>query len=96
MMSKLDARVISKGKDFVEIEVLGANDTLIQPLIERLLKDEDVLIARHYSAHPITDHPKIYIKMKHGAPQAALKRAIRSIITEYKAMEEAYLGSKVL
>jgi len=95
-MSKLMVKVISKTKDTLEIELQGANDTLVQPLIERLQNDEDVALARHSTNHPIADPPKIYIKMKSGTPQAALKRAIKSIVNEYKAMEEAYLSSKVL
>jgi len=95
-MSKLSIKIVPKGKDTLEMELLGANDTLIQPLIERLMNDDDVAIARHVVDHPVVDPPKIYIKMKSGTPQAALKRAIKSIINEYKAMEEAYLSSKVL
>jgi DNA-directed RNA polymerase subunit L len=95
-MSKLTVKVISKTKDMLEVELLGASDTLVQPLIERLLKDEDVAIARHILGHPVVDPPRIYVKMKSGTPQAAVKRAIKAIVNEYKAMEEAYLSSKVL
>jgi DNA-directed RNA polymerase subunit L len=95
-MSKLCVKVISRTKDTLEIELQGANDTLVQPLIERLQNDDDVAMAHHSVNHLIADPPKIYIKMKSGTPQAALKRAIKSIVNEYKAMEEAYLSSKVL
>jgi DNA-directed RNA polymerase subunit L len=95
-MPKLTVKIISKTKDTLEIELLGANDTLVQPLIARLLDDEDVAVARHVVDHPVVDPPKIYIKMKNGTPQSALKRAIKAIMNEYKAMEEAYLSSKVL
>jgi DNA-directed RNA polymerase subunit L len=79
----MQLRLLEKQKDSIRIEVANPDETLIQPLVATLLKDEDVADALYYSGHPQLDKPVLTVRTKKGSPQAALKRAARGLADEY-------------
>lgn len=85
----MEIRTIDSSKEILEIEVLGENETLLNPLKVKLLADEDVELAEYIIEHPFLSTPKVYIRTKKGEPIAALKRALKSLQKEYKDFETA-------
>ncbi|MGC8505871.1 MAG: DNA-directed RNA polymerase subunit L [Thermoplasmata archaeon] len=81
-------RVVSKDKNSITLEMLNYDNTLLRPLIEELLKDEQVEESRYYIKHPVIDNPQIFVKVKTGKPQAAVKRAIRKLSKRYESLSE--------
>ncbi|MHB1492590.1 MAG: DNA-directed RNA polymerase subunit L [Thermoplasmataceae archaeon] len=69
-------KIIEKDKNSITFEVLNYDNTLLRPLVEELLKDEQVEESNYYIKHPVIDNPRIYVKVKSGKPQAAVKRSI--------------------
>ena len=63
-------RVISKEKDSITFEMVKYDNTILRPVVEELLKDEQVAEAKYFIKHPIIDNPQIYVKVKTGKPQA--------------------------
>ena len=79
----MQLRLLEKQKDSLRVEVTNPDDTLIQPLIAALLKDDDVADALYYSGHPQLDKPVLTVRTRKGSPQAALKRAAKALADQY-------------
>lgn len=77
-------RVVSKDKNSIVFEMLNYDNTLLRPLVEELLRDEQVVESRYYIKHPVIDNPQIFISVKSGKPQAALKRSIKKLSKIYE------------
>ena len=98
MESKI--RVIEKENNSIIFEILNYDNTILRPLVEEILKDEQVEESRYYIKHPVIDNPRIYVKVKSGKPQAAVKRSIKRLSkvfenlssdlnSEFKRIEES-------
>jgi DNA-directed RNA polymerase subunit L len=98
-------KIIEKDKNSITFEVLNYDNTLLRPLVEELLKDEQVEESKYYIKHPVIDNPRIYVKVKSGKPQAAVKRSIArlskifdglssDLSKEFKRIEESEKKSK--
>ena len=79
----MELKLIEKTKDLIRIEITEADETLIYPLIEELLSDDSVDDARYSTGHPQLDKPILTVKVKDGKPQAALKKAAKSLANKY-------------
>ncbi len=79
----MQLRLLEKQKDSLQVEVTNPDDTLIQPLLAALLKDEDVADALYYSGHPQLDRPVLTVRTKKGSPQSALHRAAKGLADQY-------------
>ena len=76
----------------MEIEVLGENETFLNPVKQRLLTDKDVDIAEYVIEHPFLSIPRIYFRTKGAAkPAMVLKRTIKSLLKDYKDFEDALI-----
>jgi DNA-directed RNA polymerase subunit L len=80
-------KVLEKGKDSITLEMMNYDNTLLRPLMDEILKDEQVKEARYFIKHPIIDNPKIFIKVKSGKPQAALKRSVKRLSKVYETVQ---------
>lgn len=79
----MELKLIEKKKDLIRIEIVDADETLIYPLINELLSDGNVVDARYSTGHPQLDKPVLVVKVKDGKPQAALKKAAKSLANKY-------------
>lgn len=80
-------RVLNKEKNTITLEMLNYDNTILRPLMDEILKDEQVEEARYYIKHPIIDNPEIFVKVKTGKPQAAVKRSIKRLSKVYETLE---------
>lgn len=80
-------RVVSKEKNSVKLEMLNYDNTLLRPLVEEILKDDMVEESRYYIKHPVIDDPEIYVRVKSGKPQAAVKRSIKRLSKTFEDLE---------
>ncbi|MCL4341163.1 MAG: DNA-directed RNA polymerase subunit L [Candidatus Thermoplasmatota archaeon] len=80
-------KVLEKEKDSITLEMMNYDNTLLRPLMDEILKDEQVKEARYFIKHPIIDNPKIFIKVKSGKPQAALKRSVKRLSKVYETVQ---------
>lgn len=80
-------RVLTKEKNTITLEMLNYDNTILRPLIDEILKDEQVEEARYYIKHPIIDNPEIFVRVKTGKPQAAVKRSIKRLSKVYENLE---------
>ncbi len=80
-------RVLNKEKNTITLEMLNYDNTILRPLIDEILKDDQVEEARYYIKHPIIDNPEIFVRVKTGKPQAAVKRSIKRLSKIYETLE---------
>jgi len=84
----MELKLIKKQKDIIQLEIIGADDTMLFPLVHQLLKDENVEDCSYVSGHPKLDNPTLTVKVKDGKPQAALKKAAKALASEFAATSE--------
>ena len=84
---KMEVTQVKKSKNELEVQISGANETLLGPLLNRTLADPQVDYASYYMRHIVLDEPRFYVRTKKGTPKAAIDRAIAAA----PADPEAYL-----
>lgn len=87
----MELKLINKEKDSMEIEILGENETLLEPLKQKLLEDENVEIATFLMGHPMLESPKLIVKVKSGKPQAALKKAAKALANDFEEFRDVVM-----
>lgn len=89
----MELKLISKEKDCIEIELSEMDETILYLLINQLLSDEAVAEARYIVGYPQLDKPKVFVRVKEGKPQTALKRAAKNLASQFedcrKSLEKA-------
>ena len=80
----MEFKVIDRDKNAVKLEIDGPDDTVIYPLINELLKDEDVSEAKYSVGHPQLDKPVLNVRTKKGKPQAALRKAAETLAGQFR------------
>ncbi len=83
-------RVVTKDKNTLMLEMLNYDNTLLRPLVEELLKDDMVEESRYYIKHPVIDDPEIFVKVKSGKPQAAVKRSIKRLSKTFEDLQSDF------
>lgn len=90
----MELRVITQEKNELEIEVLGENETLLNPIKQALLADKDVEFAEYIIEHPTLSVPKVFVKTKGNTkPETVLKRTIKDLVAQFDAFEDAFLAA---
>lgn len=85
----MELKLLKTRKRSIEFEMADADNTILYPLIEELLSDNKVELARYIVGHPQLDKPKIFVKVKEGKPQTIIKKAIKKIEKQFKECNEA-------
>jgi len=82
----MQVELINKGKDTLEIQILGEGETMLIPLKNQLLSDEAIEYANYNVRHPKLDTPVFYLQVRSGKPQNAFKKAAKALSNTYKEM----------
>lgn len=86
--------VVSQTANDLEIEVLGENETLLNPIKQALLADKDVEFAEYIIEHPTLATPKIFLRTKGKAkPDVVLKRTIKGLVAEFDQFETLFAAA---
>lgn len=72
----------------LRIGLKDSSTTLVEPLIQELNADKDVVYSRYIEDHPDLDDPYLEIKVSSGTPEAALKRAAETVAAYFSKIEE--------
>lgn len=79
-------RVVSKEKNEIVLEMLNYDNTILRPLVEEILLDDQVEESRYFIKHPVIDNPQISVKVTTGKPQAAVKRSVKRLSKVYETL----------
>lgn len=80
----MELNTIKKSAKEIELEVVDVNETLLNPITEVLLQNKDVDYASYMAEHPESNKRVLYIRVKNGKPEDALKKAVKQLEDEVK------------
>jgi DNA-directed RNA polymerase subunit L len=86
----LELNLISKDKKFVIIEFSDVKETLVHPLVDKLIADKDVIVAAYKTGHPQLDKPRLTVKTTRVNPETAVKKAAESLEEEAKLLKKEF------
>ena len=76
------------------MEVTDENETMLNPITETLLKNEDVNYASYITDHPESNKRRLYLRVKKGNPLDILKKAVKQVESELNDFEKKISGKK--
>jgi DNA-directed RNA polymerase subunit L len=82
----VDLKKIKKTKYELELEIIGENETILNPIVHTLLDNEDVEYAACMADHPLDNRRRLFIRVNKGDPNDILKKAIQHLSTEIKKL----------
>ena len=88
----MELKNIKKTAKELEIEIIGENETILNPITEVLLQDKDVDYASYLTDHPQSPKRRLYIRVKKGKPEDALKKAVKYLEDEVKTFSKDFNG----
>ena len=71
----MELKTIKKTTKEIELDVIGETETLLNPIAEVLLQNSDVDYASYMSDHPDSNKRGLFVRVKKGKPEDALKKA---------------------
>lgn len=80
----MELHTLKKTKTELELEVIDEDETILMPITHVLMQDDSVEYASCLSDHPLATKRRLYIRMKKGSPEAALKKAVSFLENEIK------------
>ena len=86
----MELKTIKKTTKELELEVTGENETILNPIIEVLLENEDIDYATYFTDHPDSNTRRLYIRVKKGAPEDYLKKAVKYLEEEIKDFSKTF------
>jgi DNA-directed RNA polymerase subunit L len=90
----MELRILTLEGNEMEFEVLGENETLLNPVKQALLSDKDVEFAEYIIEHPQLSVPKIFLRTKGKVnPQTVIKRTLKSLIGEFDEFEDVFVAA---
>jgi len=84
----MEVKVLNEKAKELEIEVDDKNETILNPLKEKLLQYSSVNYVECTKEHPILGKPRIYIKVNDGKPRDMLIKALKDLQKELKGFRE--------
>ena len=88
----MELKTIKKTAKELELEIIGENETLLNPITEVLLEYADVDYASYLSDHPESNKRRLYIRVNKGKPEDVLKKAVKQLEDEIKTFSKNIEG----
>ena len=91
----MEIKIIKDRAKELELEIIGEDSTILNPIKEKLLERENVVYAEYSIEHPILSNPKLYIKTKNANPKDELKAVLKELQKEFKSFREQIEKTKL-
>ena len=86
----MELKTLKKTSKELELEVIGETETLLNPITEVLLENDDVDYASYMADHPEQKMRRLYIRVKKGKPEEVLKKAVKQLENEIKTFSKNF------
>ncbi len=80
----MELKTIKKTSKELEIEIKDVNETILNPITEVLLRNNDVDYASYIRDHPESRKRRLYIRVKKGKPMDILNKTVKQLEDEIK------------
>ena len=84
----MEISLLKNTKTEFEIEIRGASETLLIPLLNKTLSDSKVDYASYYTGHIILDDPRFYLRTKKSSPHKVLTSASESVLKDIAKVQK--------
>jgi len=87
----MEIKTIKNTSKQLEIEIHGETETLLNPITQVLLRNEDVEYASTIVDHPQAPYRRLYIRLKSGSkktPTAILQKAVSDVKNNVKDLKK--------
>ena len=75
----MEVKIVTNEKNILELELVGADQSLAQLITMRLNEDKDVDFASYKLEHPILSSPTLYVRTKKGDPSKLVLSVVASL-----------------
>jgi DNA-directed RNA polymerase subunit L len=86
----MELKTIKKTGKELELEITGENETILNPITQLLLQNEDVDYAAYMADHPESNKRRLYIRVKKGEPEDILKKTVKQLEEEVKTFIKTF------
>jgi len=91
----MEFKTIKKTTKELELEITGENETILNPITEVLLQNQDVDFAAYMTDHPESPKRRLYVRVKKGKPEEILKKVVKQLEDEVKQFSKTFEQKKV-
>ncbi|MDR1954398.1 MAG: DNA-directed RNA polymerase subunit L [Candidatus Methanoplasma sp.] len=84
----MKAYTIERTDTTITLGFKDANPTLITPMIKTLNDDENVIVVRYIDEHPELSVALLYVEVRKGKPEDAVKKASKTVSAYFAAVKE--------
>jgi len=84
----MEISLLKNTKTELEIQIKGANETLLIPLLNKTLTNPKVDYASYYTGHIILDDPRFYLRTKKESPHTILKAAVDAVLKDITTVQK--------
>ncbi len=88
----MDLKKIKKTSKELELEIIGENETILNPITQVLLQNEDVEYAAYMTDNPMSKKRRLFVRVKKGKPEEILKKAVKQLEDEVKSFGKNFEG----
>jgi DNA-directed RNA polymerase subunit L len=78
----MELKTIKKTSKELELEITDENETILNPITQMLLQNNDVDFATYIMDHPDSNKRSLYLRVKKGKPEDILKKAVKELEDE--------------
>ncbi|HDM67192.1 MAG TPA: DNA-directed RNA polymerase subunit L [Thermoplasmatales archaeon] len=93
----MEVKKIKSSSNQLELEVVGEDETLLNPIVQVLMRYEDVAYASIMVDHPTSNKRRLYIRMNKEStrnPLDVLKQAVEEVRRELNELREQFEKNK--
>jgi len=87
----MEVKILAKEKNTLEMEFVGADQSLAQLLAEKLSHDKDVEFASFKVEHPLVASPKLLVRTVKGDPAKLVLEKLAEIKSEVADFRKQFL-----
>ncbi|MCK4823616.1 DNA-directed RNA polymerase subunit L [bacterium] len=78
----MELKIIKKTKKELEVEIIGEKETLLNPIKQALLQNENVEYAEYFTDHPLLNNYRLFLRIKSGDPMKILLQVTKNLEKE--------------
>ena len=90
----MELKKLKKTTKELELEIIGEDETLLNPITQVLLANPDVDFAEYITDHPLSSKRILYLRVKKGKPEEILAQAVKQLQKDVKEFIKKFDGKK--
>ncbi len=88
----MELQLIERTGDTIHVGVKDPDMTIINPVLGKLIEDQNVLDVEFTDVHPELEIPVIMVTVSSGDALEAFKRATDALVSDFQAARESIAG----